>query len=87
MCQQCHTGRCAWGITTQDPHLSKRVNPDIASERLINLLEVWALEIKETMGAMGINSIESLRGNRLNLRGVDLTEKEMEILGVLPAGE
>ncbi len=87
MCQQCHTGRCAWGITTQDPHLSKRVNPDIASQRLINLLEVWALEIKETMGAMGINSIESLKGNRLNLRGVDLSEKEMEILGVLPAGE
>ncbi len=87
MCQQCHTGRCAWGITTQDPHLSKRVNPEIASERLINLLEVWALEIKETMGAMGINSIESLRGNRLNLRGVDLTEKEMDILGVLSAGE
>ncbi len=87
MCQQCHTGKCAWGITTQDPHLSKRVNPDIASQRLINLLDVWALEIKETMGAMGINSIESLRGNRLNLRGIDLTEKEMEILGVLPAGE
>ncbi len=87
MCQQCHTGKCAWGIATQDPHLSKRVNPDIASERLINLLQVWSLEIKETMGAMGINSIESLRGNRLNLRGVDLTEKEMEILGILPAGE
>jgi len=87
MCQQCHTGKCAWGISTQDPHLSKRVNPDISSKRLINLLEVWALEIKETMGAMGINSIESLRGNRLNLRGVGLNEKELEILGILPAGE
>ncbi len=87
MCQQCHTGKCAWGISTQDPHLSKRVNPDIASEKLINLLNVWALEIKEVMGAMGINSIESLKGNRLNLRAVGLSEKDMEILGILPAGE
>ena len=39
------------------------------------------------MGGMGINSIESMRGNRLMLRGVGLTEKELEILGVKHAGE
>jgi hypothetical protein len=39
------------------------------------------------MGGMGINAIESLRGNRLQLRGVGLTEKELEILGVKMAGE
>ena len=31
----------------------------------------------EIMGGMGINSIEALRGNRLMLRGVGLTEKEL----------
>lgn len=31
---------------------------------------------------MGINSIEALRGNRLMLRAVGLTEKELSILGV-----
>lgn len=86
LCQQCHTGKCAWGIATQDPHLSKRVNPDIATERLENLINTWSLEIKETMGAMGINSIESLKGNRLNLRGINLSEQELDILGILPAG-
>jgi hypothetical protein len=50
-------------------------------------VNVWGLEIKETLGAMGINSIESLKGNRLALRGFDLNEKEMEILGILHAGE
>ena len=38
------------------------------------------------LGAMGINSIESLKGNRLRLRTIGLSEKESEILGVLPAG-
>lgn len=39
------------------------------------------------LGLMGINALESLRGNRLMLRAVGLTEKEMEILGVKHAGE
>ena len=39
------------------------------------------------MSRMGINSIEALRGNRLMLRGVGLTDKELEILGVAHAGE
>ena len=42
---------------------------------------------KELMGGMGINSIEALRGNRLMLRGIGLTKKELEILGISHAGE
>ena len=38
------------------------------------------------LGLMGINAIESLKGNRLRLRAVGLTKEEMDILGVLPAG-
>ena len=33
------------------------------------------------------DSIEALRGNRLMLRGIGLTEKELEILGIKHAGE
>jgi hypothetical protein len=39
------------------------------------------------MGGMGINAIESLRGNRLALRGVGLSKVEADILGVKLAGE
>ncbi len=87
VCQRCYTGKCPWGIATTDPWISKRVNPDIASQRLVNLLQGWSMEIKEMMGGMGINSIESLRGNREMLRGVGLTEKELQVLGVKHAGE
>lgn len=87
LCRSCHMGKCNWGIATQVPELVKRLNPDIGYKRLVNLLTAWQHEIKEMMGGMGINSIESLRGNRLMLRGVGLNEKELEILGIQHAGE
>jgi glutamate synthase domain-containing protein 2 len=87
VCQKCYTGKCPWGIATSDPWISKRVNPEIATERLVNLLRGWSLEIKDMMGGMGINAIESLRGNRLALRGVGLTDTELKILGVKMAGD
>lgn len=87
MCQKCFTGKCNWGIATQNPNLVKRLNPDIGAARAANLLKAWAHEIQELMGGMGINALESLRGNRLMLRGIGLSEKELKILGVIAAGE
>ena len=87
MCQKCYTGKCAWGITTQDPYLTKRVNPEIGTANLKNLLRAWSLELKELLGCGGINSIESLRGNRLQLRGIGLENWELETLGIRGAGQ
>lgn len=87
LCQRCYTGRCSWGICTQDPGLVRRLNVDDASDRLVNLLSAWSLEIKEMLGGMGINAIESLRGNRDQLRGIGLHEWELEVLGIRGAGE
>jgi glutamate synthase domain-containing protein 2 len=86
LCQQCHTGKCAWGICTTDLALTKRVNPEIGARRLANLLRGWSLELKDILGGMGVNALESLRGNRLHLRGVGLSDTELEILGVRMAG-
>jgi len=86
VCQQCHTGKCAWGICTTDLRLTKRINPDIGARRLTNLLRGWSIELKDILGGLGVNAIESLRGNRLHLRGVGLNEAELEILGVRMAG-
>lgn len=87
LCRNCQSGTCNWGIATQKPELVKRLNPEIATTKLINLLTAWKHEIKEIMGGMGINSIEALKGNRLMLRGIGLNEKELEILGISHAGE
>jgi glutamate synthase domain-containing protein 2 len=87
LCRSCHAGKCNWGIATQAPELVRRLNPDIGYKRLVNLMTAWRHEIEEMMGGMGINSIESLKGNRLMLRGVGMHEKELEILGIKHAGE
>jgi glutamate synthase domain-containing protein 2 len=87
MCQMCFSGKCNWGIATTRPDLSKRLNPEVGARRAINLLSAWEHEIKEMMGGMGINAIDSLRGNRLMLRGIGLSQQELDLLGVKAAGE
>jgi glutamate synthase domain-containing protein 2 len=86
VCQQCHTGKCAWGICTTDLWLTRRINPDIGARRLANLLRGWSLELQDILGGLGVNALESLRGNRLHLRGIGLSDTELEILGVRMAG-
>ncbi len=86
MCGYCYTGKCPWGITTNDAKLKKRQNPEVAAKRIANLVKAWSHEIKEMLGGMGLNSIESLRGNRDKLRAISLTETELDILGVKHAG-
>ncbi len=87
LCASCAQGNCNWGIATQREDLVKRLNPEVGAERLANLVSAWKHEIEELMGAMGINSIEGLKGNRLMLRGIGLSSKELEILGISHAGE
>ena len=87
LCRTCQSGSCSWGIATQRPELVKRLDPNVGCTRLVNLLTAWRHEIMEMMGGMGINSIEALKGNRLMLRGVGLTDRELRILGIAHAGE
>ncbi|MDY6854226.1 MAG: glutamate synthase-related protein [Thermodesulfobacteriota bacterium] len=86
-CQRCNSGKCPWGLTTNDSELSQRLDVDWAEQRLTNLIEGWHHEMQEIMGLNGIYDIGSFRGNRLILRGVDLNEKELSILGIRYAGE
>ena len=86
LCGRCYTGKCPWGIATNEARLKKRQNPQVAAKRLANLIRAWGHEIQEMLGGMGLNSIESLRGNRDKLRGLGLNETELDILGVKHAG-
>jgi len=86
VCQKCYTGNCSWGIATQRPELRRRLDPREGARRLANLLRAWSLEMKEVLGALGVNAIESLRGSRERLRGLGLSAETLKILGVKPAG-
>ncbi len=86
VCQRCFTGKCAYGITTTNPSLVDRIDVKEGAQALKNLLNAWAEEIKELMGSMGISTIEALRGNRDRIRGINLNEEELRILGIKHAG-
>ncbi len=85
-CGKCYTGNCSWGITSQRPELTARLDPEVFGERLSNLIKAWSHELQEILGALGVNSVESLRGSRERLRGIGLDEQTLDILGVKPVG-
>ncbi|HUV25719.1 MAG TPA: glutamate synthase-related protein, partial [Methanomassiliicoccales archaeon] len=87
VCQHCHMGICAWGIATQRVELSSRLDPKIAAMNVVNLFRAWNEELREVLGAMGIDSIESLVGNRDRLRYFGPNPKIAEVMGIKHVGE
>jgi glutamate synthase domain-containing protein 2 len=87
VCQQCHRGLCAWGIATQNPAYTQRLDIELTARRISNLFHAWNEELREICGAMGIDSVESFVGNRDRLRYVGPNPKIAETLGVKHAGE
>jgi methylamine---glutamate N-methyltransferase subunit C len=59
-CYHCHTGRCPVGITTQDPELRKRLDPDEGAERVYNFLHTLTMECQMMARACGKTNIHSL---------------------------
>ncbi|KFI24448.1 FMN-binding glutamate synthase family protein [Paenirhodobacter enshiensis] len=55
-----HEGRDPAGITTQDPELMKRVDPEEAGRRLRNYLAVMTLETQTIARACGHNHVHNL---------------------------
>jgi glutamate synthase domain-containing protein 2 len=66
-----HEGRDPAGITTQDPELSKRLDPVLAGRRLANYLKVMTLEAQTIARACGHNHV-------LNLEPEDLCALTIE---------
>jgi glutamate synthase domain-containing protein 2 len=86
VCGNCYRGLCPWGIATQKPELVERIDSDVGAENVANLIHAWTLELSELMGAAGLNSIESLRGNRERLRGYMLDQGLLDVLQIESMG-
>jgi glutamate synthase domain-containing protein 2 len=86
VCGNCYRGLCPWGIATQREDLVNRLDPEEGARQASNLIHAWTLELSELMGAAGINSIESLRGNRDRLRGYLLDEGILKVLDLKTVG-
>ncbi len=59
-CHHCHTGRCPVGITTQDPELERRLDPERAAQRLQNYLTTLTLEAQTLARACGKSHVHNL---------------------------
>lgn len=59
-CYHCHTGRCPVGVATQNPELRKRLDPDMAAERVYNFLHTMAMECQMLARACGKTNVHSL---------------------------
>ena len=59
-CNHCHTGKCPVGITTQDPILEKRLDPEEGAERVANLLNSMTMELALLTRSLGKGDVHSL---------------------------
>ena len=77
-----HLGKDPAGITTQDPELSSRLNPEKAGRRLANYLKVMTLEAQTIARACGKNHVHNLEPEDL----CALTVEAAAMAGVPLAG-
>jgi glutamate synthase domain-containing protein 2 len=70
-CHHCHTGMCPVGITTQDPRLEARLDPEEAADRVFNYLNALTLEIQLLARACGKRDIHDLEPEDLRALSVD----------------
>jgi glutamate synthase domain-containing protein 2 len=52
-CHHCHTGMCPVGVTTQDPELSERLDPETGARRVTNYLKALTMELTSLARARG----------------------------------
>ena len=52
-CNLCNTGRCPRGITTQDPKLYRRLDPDKVAERVVEVFKAADTELRKIFAPMG----------------------------------
>jgi glutamate synthase (NADPH/NADH) large chain len=52
-CNVCNLGKCPRGITTQDPRLYRRLDPDVVAQRVVEVFKSVDVELKKIFAPMG----------------------------------
>jgi methylamine---glutamate N-methyltransferase subunit C len=74
-CHHCHTGMCPVGITTQEPELEIRLDPEEGARRLRNYLNVMNMELVTLARACGKSDVHHLE--REDLTGLTVEAAAM----------
>jgi glutamate synthase domain-containing protein 2 len=81
-CHHCHTGKCPVGVTTQDPVLEQRLEPDVGYKRVRNYLKTMNMELATIARACGKQNVHHLEREDL----VAVTIEAAAMAGVPLAG-
>jgi len=82
VCGLCNTGKCPYGIATQDPELRKRLNVDEGTRKVANLLRAFTDEASMLAMLAGKTSLSNLEKEDLRA----LTADASKITGVRLVG-
>ncbi len=75
VCLECHKGQCEYGIGTQDPELRRRLDVDLAAQRVANYLTAVTNELVILTKACGKTNVHNLE--REDLRALTLEAAAM----------
>lgn len=64
-CHHCHTGLCPVGVTTQDPELEQRLDPDVGARWMTNYLKALTMELTAVARACGKSNVHHLERDDL----------------------
>lgn len=64
-CHHCHTGMCPVGVTTQDPELEQRLDPEVGARRMTNYLKALTMELTALARACGKSNVHHLEPDDL----------------------
>ncbi|RKZ97792.1 MAG: FMN-binding glutamate synthase family protein, partial [Gammaproteobacteria bacterium] len=59
-CHHCHTGLCPTGVTTQDPILEQRIEPEVGAKHVTNYLKTLTMELTTVARACGKSNVHHL---------------------------
>ncbi|HUB42503.1 MAG TPA: FMN-binding glutamate synthase family protein [Streptosporangiaceae bacterium] len=64
-CHHCHTGLCPVGVTTQDPDLERRLDPEVGARWMTNYLKALTMELTALARACGKSNVHHLEPDDL----------------------
>ena len=73
-CRMCYLGKCLMGIATQDPELRKKLDIDVAVQKVANYIKNCNEEIKMIAGACGEDNVHKLTPNHLRSLSIETAE-------------
>lgn len=62
LCQRCHTGQCAWGITSRK--YGSRIDPEMGSNYIMSMVKSYIKDMEGLAAGLGMSSHSDVVGSR-----------------------